>query len=98
LVRVLTMTKADDKSREPEKSEDSIPTASTPSSVVGPGTQIDHFRVDHELGRGGAGVVYLAHDTRLGRKVAIKMLPPEIVNNPEILHRWKREARLLVVS
>jgi len=89
------MTKADDKSREPEKSEDSIPTASTPSSVVGPGTQIDHFRVDHELGRGGAGVVYLAHDTRLGRKVAIKMLPPEIVNNPEILHRWKREARLL---
>ena len=87
------MTKGDNKDKEPKKSEDSIPTAAMPSSGgVGPGTQIDHFRVDHELGRGGAGVVYLAHDTRLGRKVAIKMLPPEVVNNPEVLHRWKREA------
>jgi len=89
------MAKADDNGRQSENCEDSIPTASTPSSGVGPGTQIDHFRVDHELGRGGAGVVYLAHDTRLGRKVAIKMLPPEVVNNPQALHRWKREARLL---
>lgn len=89
------MTKADGKGKEPEKKESFIPTASTPSSGVGPGTQIDHFRIDKELGRGGAGVVYLAHDTRLGRKVAIKMLPPDVVNNPKILHRWKREARLL---
>lgn len=89
------MPRADNKGKEPEKSEDSIPTVSTPGSGFGPGTQIDHFRIVHELGRGGAGVVYLAHDTRLGRKVAIKMLPPEVVNNPQVLHRWKREAQLL---
>jgi len=90
------MTKADDKSKEPlDKKQISIPTASFPSSGLGPGTKVDHFRIDHELGRGGAGVVYLAQDTRLGRKVAIKMMPPEIADNPQVLHRWKREARLL---
>lgn len=92
------MAKANGKDKESrdQHHEDSIPTSPMPSSgSIGPGTQIDHFRVDHELGRGGAGVVYLAHDTRLGRRVAIKMLPPEVVNNPEVLRRWKREARLL---
>lgn len=80
---------------ESENGADAIPADSAGGSDVGPGTKIDHFQVDSELGRGGAGVVYLAHDTRLGRKVAIKMLPPEVVNNPQILHRWKREAQLL---
>jgi len=80
---------------ESENREASIPTISTPRSGVGPGTKIDHFQIDYELGRGGAGVVYLAQDTRLGRKVAIKMLPPEVVDNPQVLHHWKREAKLL---
>ena len=90
------MTKADDESKGPgEKKQGSIPTSSTSGSGIGPGTKIDHFQVDCELGRGGAGVVYLAQDTRLSRKVAIKVLPPEFVDNPQFLHRWKREARLL---
>jgi serine/threonine-protein kinase len=88
------MAKADDSGRS-EKHEDSIPTASIPSSGVGPGTQIDHFRVDHELGRGGAGVVYLAHDTKLDRKVAIKSIPQELADNAKARSRFRREAKLL---
>jgi serine/threonine-protein kinase len=88
------MAKTDD-DRRSEKREDSIPTASTPSSGVGPGTQIDQFRVDNELGRGGAGVVYLAHDTKLDRKVAIKSIPPDLTDNSKARSRFKREAKLL---
>jgi serine/threonine protein kinase len=88
------MAKADDNGQSKDR-EDSIPTASTPSSGVGPGTQIDHFRVDHELGRGGAGVVYLAHDTKLDRKVAIKSIPPELADDAKARSRFKREAKLL---
>ncbi|MHC4511027.1 MAG: serine/threonine-protein kinase, partial [Planctomycetota bacterium] len=71
------------------------PTRSFDSSVTGPGSQIGPFRIEQELGRGGAGVVYLAHDTKLGRSVAIKSLPPEVSDNPKALSRFTREARVL---
>jgi serine/threonine-protein kinase len=71
------------------------PTRSFDGSVVGPGSQIGPFRIEHELGRGGAGVVYLAHDTKLDRSVAIKSLPPEVKDNPKALSRFTREARVL---
>ncbi|MHC4539198.1 MAG: hypothetical protein ACYTEK_02925, partial [Planctomycetota bacterium] len=58
------------------------PTRSFDSSVTGPGSQIGQFRIEQELGRGGAGVVYLAHDTKLDRSVAIKSLPSEVMANP----------------
>jgi serine/threonine-protein kinase len=58
-----------------------------------PGGQIGPFRIERELGRGGAGVVYLAHDTKLDRSVAIKSLPAEMMANPKA--RFSREARLL---
>jgi serine/threonine protein kinase len=52
------------------------------------------FVVERELGRGGMAVVYLAHDMRLGRKVAIKVLPPELTfGKPESVERFRREAR-----
>jgi serine/threonine protein kinase len=51
--------------------------------VVQPGRQIGQFRIEQELGRGGAGVVYLAHDTKLDRSVAVKSLPAELMDNPE---------------
>lgn len=76
------MTKADDRKKEPEHREESTPTAASPSSGIGPGTQIGHFCIDHELGRGGVGVVYLARDTKLDRPVAIRSPPPEVTDNP----------------
>ena len=71
------------------------PTRSFDGPVTGPGSQIGPFRIEQELGRGGMGVVYLAHDTKLDRSVAIKSLPPEVKNNPKALSRFTREARVL---
>ncbi len=53
------------------------------------------YVIEGELGRGGMGVVYQATDTRLGRLVAIKSLHDQVVNNPESLARFEREARAL---
>ncbi|MCH7798162.1 MAG: hypothetical protein IID28_06920 [Planctomycetes bacterium] len=57
----------------------------------------EHIRpctVDREIGRGGMGVVYLAHDTNLDRAVVIKTLPAEVTGDAERLGRFEREARL----
>ncbi|MHC4557797.1 MAG: protein kinase domain-containing protein [Planctomycetota bacterium] len=70
-------------------------TRSFDGSAVGPGGEIDQFRIEQELGRGGAGVVYLAHDTKLDRSVAIKSLPAELIENPKARTRFAREARVL---
>jgi len=51
------------------------------------------YRLIEQLGVGGMGEVYLAEDTRLGRKVAIKVLPAEFADQPERLARFEREAR-----
>jgi serine/threonine-protein kinase len=53
------------------------------------------YRIDRELGRGGMGVVYLGHDTRLDRAVAIKALPEDLAADPDRLARFEREARTL---
>lgn len=71
------------------------PTASFDVEGRGPGGKIGQFRIESELGRGGMGVVYLAHDTKLDRQVAIKNLPPEMIANPEVRSRFSREARIL---
>jgi hypothetical protein len=57
--------------------------------------QIGPYTIDRELGRGGMGVVYLGHDTRLDRKVAIKALPEHLAQEPERLARFEREAKTL---
>jgi len=51
------------------------------------------FTVEREIGRGGMGAVFLATETQLGRKVAIKVLPPELTFSPAAVERFKREAR-----
>ena len=58
-----------------------------------PGTRLDHYEIIAPLGAGGMGEVYRAHDTRLGRDVAIKVLPPEDVADESARQRLVREAR-----
>ena len=57
------------------------------------GQQILHYRILHKLGEGGMGAVYLAEDTKLNRKVALKFLPAEMISDPERLKRFEREAK-----
>jgi len=59
------------------------------------GRTLGHYRVLSELGSGGMGSVYLAEDTRLGRRVALKLLPPETTAAAERIERFEREARAI---
>lgn len=65
------------------------PSQSVASSIP---TQISSYRILAPLGRGGMGEVYLALDSRLGRKVAIKLLPARFTTNPDRIRRFEQEA------
>ena len=57
------------------------------------GTTLAHYRIESVLGAGGVGEVYLALDTRLNRKVALKLLPASLNNYADQLGRFEQEAR-----
>jgi Tol biopolymer transport system component len=59
------------------------------------GTELAHYRITAKLGEGGMGEVWRATDTKLGRDVAIKVLPGSFSSDPERLARFEREAKVL---
>jgi len=58
-----------------------------------PGTILGQYDIRSQLGAGGMGEVYRAHDTRLDREVAIKVLPESLTADPDRLRRFEQEGR-----
>jgi eukaryotic-like serine/threonine-protein kinase len=59
------------------------------------GTMLGPYEIESALGAGGQCEVYRAHDTRLDRTVAVKILPSHLSSNPEAKQRFDREARTI---
>ncbi len=57
------------------------------------GKTLSHYKVLEKIGQGGMGEVYLAEDSRLDRKVALKILPQHLSDRAELRERFEREAR-----
>ena len=66
----------------------------TMTTTQEPGTEIAGYRIESLIGRGGMAVVYRAEDMRLGRKVALKLLTPQLADNEQFRQRFIRESRL----
>src|SRR5580658_5616363 len=60
-----------------------------------PGTRLGPYEILAPIGAGGMGAVYRARDTKLGRDVAVKVLPPALAADPVRLARFQREAQVL---
>jgi serine/threonine protein kinase len=65
--------------------------ATTPK--LHPGQRVKHYQIVNLIGEGGMGEVYLATDTILGRRVALKVLPAFVSKDPDRLRRFTQEAR-----
>ena len=59
------------------------------------GQTLAHYKILEKIGSGGMGDVYLAEDTKLDRKIALKVLPPELAENEERRARFTREAKAI---
>src|SRR5580698_1220785 len=63
--------------------------------MIAAGTRLGPYEIVAAIGVGGMGEVYQAHDTKLGRDVAIKVLPEAFAHDPDRLSRFQREAKML---
>ncbi len=61
--------------------------------VLGSGTLLGRYEIRSKIGEGGMGEVYLAQDTKLDRKVALKILPADVAANHERMRRFVHEAK-----
>ncbi|HEY6346725.1 MAG TPA: protein kinase [Bryobacteraceae bacterium] len=78
-----------------QRAEDLAEDLSDTRTIMMAGAKIGPYEILGPLGAGGMGVVYRAHDTKLGRDVAIKTLPSDFARDPQRLARFRREARTL---
>ena len=60
--------------------------------ALNPGARLGRYEIRSKLGEGGMGEVYLAEDTRLHRKIALKILPGNLAGNPDRMRRFEQEA------
>src|SRR5207248_593703 len=67
--------------------------APAPVPLPRPGERVDEFELEQAIGVGGMGAVFRALDGRLDRHVALKILPPEQANDPEVVQRFYQEGR-----
>jgi len=63
------------------------------SPILPPGTHLGRYEIRSQLGAGGMGEVYLAQDTKLDRKVALKILPTDVATNQDRMRRFGQEAK-----
>jgi serine/threonine protein kinase len=70
-----------------------IPSLADHIEALSVGSEVGHYRIERAIGFGGMGEVYLATDTKLGRPVAIKTLPPGLSSDPALLRRFRTEAK-----
>jgi serine/threonine-protein kinase len=61
--------------------------------MIDPGARLGHYEIISRIGAGGMGDVYLAQDTKLDRKVALKILPADLASNSDRMERFVREAK-----
>lgn len=75
-----------------QRRTDGMASAAASQSTLGPGSMLGNYLIISQIGEGGMGVVYRAMDTVLDRTVALKILPPHLLQSPDFMHRFRTEA------
>jgi serine/threonine-protein kinase len=75
-----------------QRRPDGMASAAATQSTLGPGSMLGNYLIISQIGEGGMGVVYRAMDTVLDRTVALKILPPHLLQSPDFMHRFRTEA------